>query len=248
MNFVNLESLNILSKKNIGISILIPLYNGIEYLETSMQSVIDQTYSHWQLVIGINGHGADSDVYMQAQDISNKLNKNNCDILIKHYDTKGKSKTLNAMVADCKFDRIAILDVDDYWTPDKLEVQVPYLQDYDIVGARCEYFEGKTGSPPIPLGDITHSHNIFSYNPIINSSAIIKKEDAIWDDEAYIHPVEGLDDYSMWFKLYYLKRKFYNIDKILCFHRIHTNSAFNVSNDNRVDQLKQLWYNKFQNR
>ena len=37
------------------ISILIPLYNGLEYLEESTNSIINQTYKNWELLIGING-------------------------------------------------------------------------------------------------------------------------------------------------------------------------------------------------
>lgn len=245
MNFINIDSITTVNT-DIGISVVIPLRNGIEYLETSMQSVINQTYSKWQLVVGINGHSVDSDVYREAEDIAHRLNINKkYDILVKYYDTTGKSKTLNAMVADCIYDRIAVLDVDDYWINDKLEVQIPFLKDYDVVGGKCEYFEGKTGSPPIPLGDFTQTHNIFSYNPIINSSVIIRKVDAVWEDKRYVKDL-GLDDYSLWFKLYYLKRRFYNIDKILCFHRVHSKSAFNNGNDDRVNELKQLWYEYYQ--
>lgn len=243
MNFIDIENLHIID--NNGISVIIPLYNGIEFLEKSMLSVIRQTYKTWQLVVGINGHSNDSDVLREAHAIANRLNnENKYDILIKHYDTSGKSKTMNAMVADCKYDRIAILDVDDYWADDKLEKQVPYLNDYDVVGAKCEYFEGKEGSPPIPLGDFTNTHNIFSYNPIINSSAIIRKNDAIWDDERYVRDV-GLDDYSLWFKLFYFKRKFYNVNEVLCYHRVHKQSAFNNTNNGNVDELKQLWYDYY---
>lgn len=246
MNFVDINNLHIINN-DIGISIVIPLYNGVEFLETSMQSVMRQTHRKWQLVVGINGHSADSDVHKQANAIASKLdNDKKYDIVIKHYDTLGKSKTLDAMIADCKYEWIAILDVDDYWTDDKLEKQIPYLNEYDIVGSKCEYFEGKEGSPPIPLGDFTNTHNIFSYNPVINSSAIIRKADAIWDDERYVKDIPiGLEDYSMWFKLFFLKRHFYNIDKVLCFHRVHKHSAFNNTNNDNVDELKQLWYDYY---
>ena len=38
------------------ISILMPIYNGIEYINESVSSVLDQTYGDWELIIGINGH------------------------------------------------------------------------------------------------------------------------------------------------------------------------------------------------
>ena len=45
-----------------GISVLIPLYNGIEFLEESINSVIKQTYKNWETIIGINGYNENSDI------------------------------------------------------------------------------------------------------------------------------------------------------------------------------------------
>ncbi len=38
------------------ISILIPIYNGIEFIDESIHSVINQTFNNWELLIGVNGH------------------------------------------------------------------------------------------------------------------------------------------------------------------------------------------------
>ena len=38
------------------ITILMPIYNGIEFIEESVKSIIKQTYTEWELIIGINGH------------------------------------------------------------------------------------------------------------------------------------------------------------------------------------------------
>ena len=50
----------------LGISILIPLFNGIEFLETSINSIKNQTYSKWEVIIGINGHNIDNEVYLKV--------------------------------------------------------------------------------------------------------------------------------------------------------------------------------------
>ena len=46
------------------ISILLPIYNGIEFIDESVQSVINQTYTEWELLIGINGHFKNSELYL----------------------------------------------------------------------------------------------------------------------------------------------------------------------------------------
>ena len=45
------------------ITILLPLYNGIEYLNDSLSSIKSQTYNNWELIIGINGHYNSKDFY-----------------------------------------------------------------------------------------------------------------------------------------------------------------------------------------
>ena len=220
------------------ISILIPLYNGIEFLEQSLTSVISQTYKNWEVIIGINGHEPNSEIEKTTLDIVNKNNLGNIyKIRVVYYDSKGKPMTLNKMVVDSSYDYIAILDVDDIWLPEKLECQIPYIDKYDVVGTHCKYFGDLSHCPTIPFGDLSN-FNFLNYNPIINSSAVIKKELANWDDEFF-----GLDDYSLWLKLAADNKKFFNIDKILCYHRIHNKSSFNVTNNNQVEELKNKWLN-----
>jgi hypothetical protein len=140
------------------------------------------------------------------------------------------------MVNDCIFDYIALLDVDDKWTYTKLELQIPYLRSYDVVGTACRYFGDYNFSPNIPCGDLTN-FDFFKGNPIINSSVIIKKQDAYWDENINT----GVEDYDMWYKLSAKKKAFYNIPLITCFHRIHKTSAFNNTNSNYVEDLKKSW-------
>lgn len=226
---------------NIGISVLIPLYNGIEFLEESLQSVLLQTHKKWEIIIGINGHKKDSDVERHANNIVNKYNGNNIyDIRVIYYETKGKPFTLNSMVNDIKYDYIALLDVDDIWFPQKLEKQLPLLYTYDVVGTQCRYFGNMTGIPSIPVGDIT-MHNFFNSNPVINSSIIIHKDNAKWNDEF-------LEDYDMWFRLKYEGKTFYNLSEILCKHRIHQQSHFNSVGGNFLGKLKTKWQNIYNDR
>ena len=155
------------------ISILIPLYNGIEFLEQSLKSVINQTYTNWEVIIGINGHPPNSITEYTANSIKESLLNDN-KIKIIYYNTNGKAETLNAMKNDSQFEYIAILDVDDIWHPHKLENQIPFIKDYDVVGTKCYYFGDLSFVPNIPTGDLSE-FDFLESNPIINSSAIVHK-------------------------------------------------------------------------
>jgi glycosyltransferase involved in cell wall biosynthesis len=141
------------------------------------------------------------------------------------FEIKGKSNALNAMIQYCKYDWIAILDVDDIWLPTKLEKQVPFMDRFDIVGTKCVYFERLEGTvPKIPVGDIS-DFDFKTVNPMINSSALIKKTLTInygWNS-AY----DGVEDYDLWLQLRKNGKRFYNVDEVLVKHRIHPSSAFN---------------------
>ena len=49
------------------ISILMPIYNGIEFINESVPSILEQTYDKWELLIGINGHPENSEIYKIAK-------------------------------------------------------------------------------------------------------------------------------------------------------------------------------------
>ena len=216
------------------ISILIPLYNGIEFIDDSVSSVISQTYGNWELIIGVNGHEQNSQVFQQAKRYKCGKIK-----VLDLYTTKGKSAALNEMVKHCSYDYVAILDVDDIWHPEKLRVQTQYLQSYDVIGSNCIWFGDINDIvPQIPQLDIS-AFDFRQVNPIINSSSIIRKKLCYWDEN--IH--SGVEDYDMWIRLRLRGCKFYNCPEILVKHRIHQTSAFNSKgNHNAVPGLLAKYY------
>lgn len=218
------------------VSILMPVYNGIEFIEESVSSVINQTAQNWELIIGINGHSPNSEVFKIAQNYVATLYDKRIKVFDFH-ECKGKPNTLNKMILYCnpKFNYVAILDVDDIWFPKKLEIQNPYISlgyDYDVVGTRCVYFGDMNNIiPDTPYGDISN-FDFLSVNPVINSSSIILKSLAYWNDV-------GVEDYDLWLRLWKQKKRFYVCENVLVKHRIHKSSAFNAKgNHNDAVNLK----------
>ena len=204
------------------VSILLPIHNGIEFLDESMLSILNQTFTRWELLIGINGHPENSEAYQKAK---------TCECgRIKVFDfwfLKGKAPTLNELVKHCRGDYVALIDVDDIWHKQKLEIQTTYMYYYDVIGSRCVYFGDVEGVyPGIPVRDISLL-DFFKANPIINSSALIRKTLAVWEEN-------GIEDYDLWLKLRRENKKFYNCEEVLVKHRIHRNSAFNAGGGNHM--------------
>jgi glycosyltransferase involved in cell wall biosynthesis len=216
------------------ISILIPIYNGIEYINDSIQSVLMQTYYDWELLIGVNGFTANSETFQKAKEYEKK------DKRIRVFDfhgLRGKANTLNELVKYAKYEFIALIDVDDLWNYRKLQIQSQILRHYDVIGSNCVWFGERNGiKPPIPTGNIS-SYDFSQQNPIINSSVIIRKELCYWN------PIFILEDYDLWIRLRKLNKKFYNCKEILVKHRIHKESAFNSKGNNyHVSNLLKYHY------
>ena len=205
-----------------------PIYNGIEFIEESVSSILRQNYDKWELLIGINGHPQNSNVYKTAKEYENKNGKIR---VFDFYEIKGKSNTLNEMIKYCNYNYIALLDVDDIWHDEKLSVQSQLLNHYDVIGTKCVWFGDRAGViPDIPVGDISEV-DFSIVNPIINSSSIIRKELCYWNEN-------GIEDYDLWIRLRKSGKRFFNCKEILVKHRIHNASAFNSKgNDNKVDDL-----------
>ena len=210
------------------ISILIPVYNGIEFINESVTSIIDQTFEDWELIIAINGHPQNSNEYQIAKEyesISDKIR------VYDFYNVWGKAETLNCMIPYCKYDYVAILDVDDVWYNNKLETQLTYLNKYDVIGSQCVYFgDLENINPNIPLGNI-NDFDFTKVNPVINSSVIIRKELCHWVEN-------GIEDYELWLRLKSEDKTFFNCKDVLVKHRIHKSSAFN--SNGHASKLQEL--------
>ena len=109
------------------ISILLATYNGERYIEQSITSVLNQTFTEFELLIGFNG----------TTDGSKEIVASFNDSRIRVFDygeDKGKATTLNKLLKEVKYDWIAIQDDDDVWADSKLEKQVAHTTTNDIIG------------------------------------------------------------------------------------------------------------------
>jgi teichuronic acid biosynthesis glycosyltransferase TuaG len=209
------------------ITILMPIFNGIEFIDESVNSIKSQTFTDWELLIGINGHEKNSITYQLANKYSN--DETFRIKVLDLYNFSNKSSTLNHMVTNyCNSDWICLLDVDDLWLNTKLEEQLHYIHDYDVIGTHCRYFGDQSNIPFIPVGNLDN-FNFTILNPIINSSVLLKKEYCFWDQ----HSKFGEEDYELWIRLKLQNKKFYNVNKHLVLHRIHNKSFFNYKNRNK---------------
>ena len=222
------------------ISILTPVFNGVEFLEQCIRSVKIQTFLDWELWIGVNGHGDDGG--MVAQLASHfAASDSRIHVVIQGPPLKGKVESLNHLISLTTTDWIAILDCDDIWEPRKLERQVQeihsYASDAVVIGTFCQYFGERNDKLVLESGYIDPSV-LEHHNPIINSSSLIRREYCTWKYEEHHDGI--FEDFYMWMNICLSGKKIYNIPEFLVWHRIHKSSAFN--SQGRSDQAIRRWY------
>ena len=220
-------------------SVLIRLYNGIEFLEESLRSVCDQIYDDWELLIGVNGHGPDTNsVHKKAMEIVSHSPYRDQIRVINYPKVKGGAEVMNALVQDAKAEWTAFLDVDDLWLPDKLLRQIHIRDLYpslDVIGTQAKYFGSFQGSPDIPIGHLSID-DFKKANPIINSSVLMRRTYANFTN------LFNLDDYDLWIRMALDGRQFYNLEESLTLHRIHSQSAYNSSGKQDPEGLRAHYF------
>jgi glycosyltransferase involved in cell wall biosynthesis len=223
-----------------SISIVIPIYNGYEFFDECINSIIKQTYTNWELLLGVNGHGDDDNlIYLLLKGKVRKIKDDRIKIF-NFADVKGAPNTINKLISLSKYNWIAHLDIDDKWMEDKLAYQVQFLlnldKTIDVIGTACKYFDEKIGTPGQPYEFIT-LNDFANANPIIHSSVLIKKELAHYTTEFICY------DYDCWLRNAVNGKVFYNIQLPLVYHRIHKNSFFNARGSQEPSKVRLKYFN-----
>jgi len=107
------------------VSVVLPTYNRSEWLQTSIGSVLSQTYSHWKLIVWDDGSTDNT------EDVVRLFN----DERIRYFkgSNKGAAYARNCAIENSRGDYIAFLDSDDQWLAEKLSRQVDILGKYPFI-------------------------------------------------------------------------------------------------------------------
>jgi glycosyltransferase involved in cell wall biosynthesis len=193
------------------VSVIIPTCNRAEKVCRAIRSVLDQTFSDYEIIV-IDDASAD--------DTRNRLKEFGRSIkVIIHDETRGVSASRNSGIKQANGNYIAFLDSDDYWLPGKLETQIRFFRE-NPDALICQTNEiwvrkGRRVNPAKkhmkPSGDIfVPSLNLCLVSP---SAVMMKRslldEVGLFDEE---YPV--CEDYDLWLRIS-CKYPVYLIDKDL---------------------------------
>ncbi|TBN00175.1 glycosyltransferase family 2 protein [Hyunsoonleella flava] len=112
---------------NQKVSIITPTYNSERFIKATIQSVLSQTYTNWELLI-IDDASTDGTLEIINGFISKQKNIN----VLQNQVNQGAAVSRNLGIKKASGDFIAFLDSDDLWKPSKLEKQVEFMIKHNI--------------------------------------------------------------------------------------------------------------------
>lgn len=203
------------------VSVIMPAYNAENYIGASIDSVINQTWQEWELLIV-----DDCSTDRTRSIINNYINKDSRIRLLENSQNMGVAKTRNKGVMASKGDWIAFLDSDDLWSTDKLELQIELINTQNALftfTGSCFINEcGQALSYVLVVPEKIHYRELLKQNLISCSSVLISKPLLL------SHPMEGgniHEDFATWLSILRdLKISAFGINRPLLIYRIHSNS------------------------
>ena len=186
---------NIVKSKNELVSIIMPSYNTAEYIAESIESVLNQTYENWELIIVDDCSTDNTDEIVQQFD----------DERIKYHKNKknsGAAVSRNRALKLARGKWIAFLDSDDLWLPEKLEMQINFMSSNNYHFSYTNYDEidmdgRKTGIRVTGPKKITKT-GMFNY---CWPGCLTVMYDAEQIGLIQIADIKKNNDYAMWLKV-----------------------------------------------
>lgn len=194
------------------VSIIMPSYNTAQYIAETIQSVIDQSYQNWELII-VDDCSTDNTDFVVS-----KINDQRI-IFLKNKKNSGAAVSRNRALREAKGKWIAFLDSDDLWKPDKLEKQIQFMKINNYSFSYTNYVEidvygNETGVKVTGPKKITKT-GMFNY---CWPGCLTVMYDASKIGLIQIHDIKKNNDYAMWLKVCQ-KADCYLLDEYLAKYR-----------------------------
>lgn len=225
------------------ISVIMPVYNASKYLREAIESVLNQTFKEFELII-LNDSSTDN----SAEIIIEYAKKDSRIQFVNQEVNIGPSLLRNLGIEKSKGKFIALLDADDIALPTRFEKQRQVLLENDQIGLCGSWYtlfgEGIKNKviETIPNPELVKI--LFLDNNNIGNSTVMLKKEVLGDlrfDLNYV-PVE---DYELWSRLI-LKTDFYNIPESLVLYRWHDTNITQTKRENTEKSLKKIKANQFE--
>lgn len=205
------------------VSVIIVVKNGEKFLQTAIESVLNQTYQNYEIIV-IDGNSNDKTSII-AQSYTQ----------IRYFlqNSQGIANAYNQGIDEAKAELITFLSCDDIWTHDKLKIQVDYMIDnpkIQYVIGKVKFFLEEGNLPPSGFKkELLEGSHVGK----IMETLMVRK--SVFEKVGKFNPEFSIAEDTDWFaRCQDAKIPLIIIDKVVLHKRIHNN---NISlNDRNFDQ------------
>lgn len=182
------------------VSIVMPCYKAEKTIQRSVEGVLNQTYSNWELLLIVDGQ------HKELEAMVSSLARQEPRIrLLVSQKNRGVTRSRNIAIRLAKGEWLAFCDADDYWLEHKLTTQLSVAQEQKanlVCSAFCFYY------PHNQKLDLIHTHSTITYNTMLHTNAIPMSTAMVQVDKNQRHYIPQLpahlihEDYAFWLTLF----------------------------------------------
>ena len=214
------------------VSIIIPVYNAEKFIGKTIESVLNQTYKNWEMLI-FNDKSKDNSLKI-IKKYSEK------DERIKVVDSKenvGVVAARNKLIEIATGEFIAFLDADDYWKQNKLEKQIKFMRKNNALISCTEYT--RVTEDEKEINDIIIKE-IITYEDMLKNNylgclTVIYNANKL--GKRYFKERKKNEDYVLWLEIVKETKIIFGLKENLAFYRVLNNSR----SSNKIKVAKDRW-------
>lgn len=200
-------------------SVIIPTYNRADLLDKCLESLVEQTFKDFEVLVCDDGSTDNSkeiaDKYKESLDIHYIWNEN----------WGGPARPRNIGIRAAKGEWLCFLDSDDWWTNNKLELCLPYLEHNDILYHNLYLYDQNKGliadnfircrQPQTPVyEDLLLNMNCCTNSSVVLRKSVVEQVGFFTEDKALI----AVEDFDYWLRVSQATERFCHIDELLGYY------------------------------
>jgi glycosyltransferase involved in cell wall biosynthesis len=220
------------------VSVIIPAYQSALFLPQSINSVLDQSFKDFELIVVDDG---------STDNTRQVLSHYSEFIQVYFQENQGPSSARNRGIQLSQGEYLAFLDADDIALPERLSTQVRFLDenpDVGIVGSCArltDIADHDLGIMSVPTSNIDIRWTSLLLNPFIQSTLMVRRNLLINFQLAYNPKYSFAEDYELWSRVLYYTRAA-NLSIPYTAYRVRTDSVTVIVNQNKIENHSQISY------
>lgn len=203
------------------VSVIMPAFNAATTIVASVESVLEQTYTKWELIVVDDGSGDATLAVLEPF-------RRDARIIVLQQANAGVAAARNHGISHCRGEFIAFLDADDLWLPTKIAAQVSAFSAADaslgLVHSRYVAFSSDTGTTLRKdddgcFGYLPPNRRILVYDFIATSTVMLRA--SVFDENGlFDERLTRAEDWDLWIRIVQHYRQ-YKLDETLMKYRVN---------------------------